>query len=248
MNPFHLFRRRRRGEHKRLIRMVPDSPLRQIDPRAKLALCLLIALSVMLPLERLAIFGVLFTLGMIAARLTQEMLYQIRRIAWILAILFVIDWVAISLAFALLITLRFTLVVSAFTLFFATTSPEEFRLALERLKFPYPYAFSLSLAFLSVSIMVEEWYNIFEAQRSRGAWQEKQGLRKIGDQLNSLIALGVPAIVLTVKRAWTFTEAAYTRGFDSPHRQPYRALQMRRADWSLALGALAAMGLIFFWR
>lgn len=247
MNPFNPFRRGR-GEHKRLIRMVPESPLRNVDPRAKLAICLLVALSVMLPLERLAIFWLLFTASMIAARLGEEMLFQIQRIAWILIILFILDWIAIGPDFALLITLRFTLVVSAFTIFFATTSPEEFRLALERLGFPYAYAFSLSLAFLSVSLMIEEWHNILEAQRSRGAWQEIKGLRRIGDQLNNLVALGVPAVVLTVKRAWTFTEAAYTRGFDSPHRRPYRELVMRRVDWALSLGALGAIALIFFWR
>jgi energy-coupling factor transport system permease protein len=228
--------------------MVPESPLRNVDPRAKLAICLLVALSVMLPLERLAIFWLLFTASMIAARLGEEMLFQIQRIAWILIILFILDWIAIGPDFALLITLRFTLVVSAFTIFFATTSPEEFRLALERLGFPYAYAFSLSLAFLSVSLMIEEWHNILEAQRSRGAWQEIKGLRRIGDQLNNLVALGVPAVVLTVKRAWTFTEAAYTRGFDSPHRRPYRELVMRRVDWALSLGALGAIALIFFWR
>jgi energy-coupling factor transport system permease protein len=247
VNPLNPFRRGR-GEHKRLIRMVPESPLRQVDPRVKLLICLLVALSVMLPLERLAIFWLLFTVGMVAARLGREMLYQIQRIVLILIILFILDWVTIGPDFALLITLRFTLVVSAFTIFFATTSPEEFRLALERLGFPYAYAFSLSLAFLSVSIMVEEWQNILEAQRSRGAWQEIKGLRRIGDQLNSLVALGVPAIVLTVKRAWTFTEAAYTRGFDSPQRRPYRQLVMNRVDWVLSLGALVSIVLVFFWR
>lgn len=247
MNPLNPFRRGK-GEHKRLIRMVPESPLRRVDPRVKLAICLLVALSVMLPLDRLAIFWIVFTISMIAVRLGREMLYQVRRIAVFLIVLFFLDWFTIGLDFALLITLRFTLVVSAFTIFFATTSPEEFRLALERLKFPYAYAFSLSLAFLSISIMVEEWQNILEAQRSRGAWQERQGLRKIGDQVNNLIALGVPVVVLTVKRAWTFTEAAHTRGFDSPHRRPYRELVLRRADWLLLLGTVTAIALVFFYR
>ena len=244
MNPF----RRGRGEHKRLIRMVPESPLRQVDPRVKLGICLLVALAVMLPLERLAVFWLLFAVSMFAARLAVEMLYQIRRIVWILAILFVLDWISVSPSFAVLITLRFTLVVSAFTIFFATTSPEEFRLALERLQFPYAYAFSLSLAFLSVALMNEEWLNIMEAQRSRGAWREIRGVRRIGEQLNGLVALGVPAVVLTVKRAWTYTEAAYTRGFDSPHRRPYRQLVMRSLDWALAVSALGVIVLIFFWK
>ncbi len=245
MIPFH---RRGRGEHRRLIRMVPESPLRQADPRVKLLICTLVALSVMLPLDRLAVFWAFFAAGMFAARLARELLYQVRRIVWILVILFIIDTVFVDLPFALLITLRFVLVVSAFTLFFATTSPEEFRLAMEKLGMPYSYAFSLSLAFLSVSIMYDEFLNILEAQKSRGAWIELKGIRRISEQANSLVALGVPAVVLTVKRAWTFTEAAYTRGFDSPHRHPYRRLVMRRSDWLLATACVAIVLPIFFYR
>ncbi|MCL4488265.1 MAG: energy-coupling factor transporter transmembrane protein EcfT [Chloroflexi bacterium] len=248
MNPLNPFRRRGTGEHRRLIRMVPDSPLRRIDPRVKLGVCILVALSVMLPLERLAVFWLIFAVGIVAARLTKEMLYQVRRIAFILVLLFILDWVGVGLTFAVLITLRFVLVVSAFTLFFATTTPEEFRLAMEHLRMPYAYAFSLSLAFLSISLMQEEFLNILEAQRSRGAWQDVRGLRRVGDQLSGLVALGVPAIVLTVKRAWTYTEAAHTRGFDSPRRRPYRQLALQSADGILLLAALAITGVVFFWR
>ena len=66
--------------------------------------------------------------------------------------------------------------------------------------------------------------------------------------MNNLVALGVPAIVLTVKRAWTYTEAAYTRGFDSPHRQPYRQMVMQPVDWALSIGALIVIILVFIWR
>jgi energy-coupling factor transporter transmembrane protein EcfT len=84
MNPLNPFRRRGAGEHRRLIRMVPKSPLRRVDPRVKLGICVLVALSVMLPLERLAVFWLVFAAGILAARLTREMLYQIRRIIFIL--------------------------------------------------------------------------------------------------------------------------------------------------------------------
>jgi energy-coupling factor transport system permease protein len=248
VNPLNPLRKRGTGEHRRLIRMVPESPLRHVDPRIKLGICILVALSVMLPLERLAVFWLVFAAGIVAARLAREMLYQVRRILVILVILFILDWVGVGFSFAALITLRFVLVVSAFTLFFATTTPEEFRLAMERLGMPYTYAFSLSLAFLSVSLMHEEFLNILEAQRSRGAWQDARGLRRIGDQLSGLVALGVPAIVLTVKRAWTYTEAAHTRGFDSPERRPYRRLALQSTDAVLLLAVAAVTALVFFWR
>ena len=245
MNPF---RRQRRGEHRRLVRLVPESPLRQVDPRVKLEMSILVALAVMLPLARLVAVWLAFMAIMFPARLAGEVWYQIRRIVWILVVLFILDWFAVGLEFALLITFRFSLVVSAFVVFIATTRPEEFRLALERLGIPYPYAFSFSLAFQSISLMNEEWQAIREAQRSRGAWEERRGLGRVGERLNDLVALGVPAIVLTVKRAWTLTEAAYTRGFDSPHRKPYRQLAMQPVDWVLAISSLAVIVLVFIWR
>ena len=245
MNPF---RRRGKGEHKRLIRLVHESPLRRVDPRVKLLLGILVALAVMLPLERLIIFWMVFVALMFPARLAREMFYQVRRIAWIIVILFFLDWLTIDLNFAFLITFRFMLVVSAFVIFFATTRPEEFRLAMERLGVPYRYAFSLSLAFLSVSIVDEEWRAIREAQRSRGAWVEGSGWSRIGERVRALVALGVPAVVLTVKRAWSLTEAAHTRGFDSPHRRPYRELAMTSIDWGLLLSGAITVALLFFWR
>ena len=58
----------------------------------------------------------------------------------------------------------------------------------------------------------------------------------------------VPVVVLTTKRAWAMTEAAYARGFDAPHRRPYRQLAMRRLDWLLLLTTLAIALALLFWR
>jgi len=240
-----VFRRRGRGEHRRLIRLVHESPLRAVDPRVKLIISMLVAFAVMLPLDRLIVFWLAFTALMFPARLQREVFFQIRRIVPLLVILFFIDWITVDLNLAFIITFRFMLVVSSFVIFFATTRPEEFRLALERFKVPYRYAFSLSLAFLSVSIMDEEWRSIREAQKSRGAWIELSGWRKWREQLEAMIALGVPAIVLTVKRAWTLTEAAHTRGFDSPNRRPYRQLSMTPVDWTLLIASAGVIVLLF---
>ncbi len=238
----------RRHGPRRLPQFVSASPLRRVDPRVKLELSLLIALAVMLPLERLALFWLGCAALTIPLRLAPAMAYQVRRILWLLVLLFVIDWIGVGFEFAVLITLRSTLVVSAFIIFFATTRPEEFRLALERMWIPYRYAFALSLAFLSITMMNEEWQLIWEAQHARGVQIARGGLRGVGERVNGLVALGLPAVVLTVKRAWTFTEAAYTRGFDSPHRRPYRQLVMQAGDWLLSTSALVIIVLIFIWR
>ena len=239
---------RHQGDDRRFSGLVQDSPLCTLDPRAKLLLATVIAFSVMLPFEKLAYFWLLFVIFIAFMRLAGAVLHQVRRVAPIVIILFVLDWFFVDVTFALLITLRLTLLVSSFVIFFSTTRPEDFRRALERLRVPYRYAFSLSLALFSVTAMREEWGAIREAQRSRGAWEEGGGLKKIGEVFGGLIALGVPAIVLTVKRAWMLTESAHTRGFDSPRRYSYRTLIMKPLDWTVVLVSLSTTLLLFIWR
>ncbi|MGD2040317.1 MAG: energy-coupling factor transporter transmembrane component T, partial [Anaerolineae bacterium] len=87
------------------------------------------------------------------------------------------------------------------------------------------------------------------AQRARGAWvQPQSSWRELVERLKDLVALAVPAIVMTTKRAWAMTEAAYARGFDSPHRRPFRRLSMGWLDWILLLAALVVMLALVLWR
>jgi energy-coupling factor transport system permease protein len=225
-----------------------DSPLRRVDPRTKLALSLCASLAVMLSLEKLAIFMGLYVLLLLWARLLPEAARQVWRLKWVLIVLFVVDWLFVSLDLAVIISLRLILLAGAFTLFFATTTPAELRLALEWLRVPYRYAFSLSLAFQSVGLLDDEWRAIREAQQARGAWSQPGGWRDLTAKVRDLVALAVPAIVLTTKRAWAMTEAAYARGFDSPHRRPYRQLALSWLDGLLLLATVTVAVILIFWR
>jgi energy-coupling factor transport system permease protein len=134
-----------------------------------------------------------------------------------------------------------------FALFFSTTTTRELGLALEKLRVPYRYAFSLSLAFQSLGLLDDEWRAIREAQSSRGAIPEASSFRQFVSRLGDLVSLTVPAIVLTTKRAWAVTEAAYARGFDSPHRTSYHTLRFSRLDFLLMAGTVALIALLY-WR
>jgi energy-coupling factor transport system permease protein len=174
---------------------------------------------------------------------------QVWRLKWVLIPLFLFDWLVIDLYLAAIVTLRIILLAGAFALFVGTTTPGELRLALEWLRVPYRYAFSVSLAFQSVGLLDDEWRAIYEAQRARGAWSfEWSGWRKFVEQLRDLVALTVPAIVLTTKRAWAMTEAAYACGFDSPRRRPFRQLAMSRLDWLLLIGTVIVSATLILWK
>lgn len=231
----------------RTLALVEESPLRRFDPRAKLVLCLCASLMVMLSLEQLALFSLLYLLLLVWAKLLRPAAGQVWRMRWILLVLFTVDWWLVGIELSLIITLRLVLLAGVFALLFSTTTMTEFRLALESLRLPYRYAFSLSLAFQSLSLLDDEWRAIREAQQARGALPEIRGGKSLLRQARDLISLTVPAVVLTTRRAWAITEAAYARGFESPRRQPYHVLVMLPHDWTMiAVSVLVA--LFFLWR
>lgn len=236
----------RAGGSQRVV-LVEDSPLRPVDPRTKLTMVLCASLAVMLPLERMLAFMGFYTLVLLWARLLPEAVQQVWRLKWILIVLFILDWFLIDLNLAIVVSLRLILLAGVFTMFFATTTASELGLALESLRVPYRYAFSLSLAFQSLGLLGEEWGTIREAQRARGVFSVESGIRKLVENVRDLIAFTVPAIVTTTKRAWSMTEAAYARGFDSPHRKSYRTLSFCWYDWVLLAGT-GFVTVLMFWR
>lgn len=233
---------------RQMIQLREDSPLRKVDPRIKLALTIALATAVMLPIERLAIFLVAVVGLLAVARLLPDAGRQAWRMMPVLVLLFILDWLFIGLAFAVLITLRFLLLVIISVLLVSTTTPEEFRLALVSCGVSHRYAFVLSLAFQSVPLLQGEWRAIWEAQRARGLLPERRGWRALPARVNDWVALVVPAVVLTARRAWALTEAAHARGFDSPHHLRYRTLRIGWQDWALLGGAVVGIGMLILIR
>jgi len=231
----------------RQLALVEDSPLRKADPRTKLFISVALSLVVMMPLERLAIFLGVYMLFLLWARLLVPAIRQVWRMKWFLLFLFALDWWLISLDHAALICSRLVLLTGFFALFFSTTTTRELGLALEALRVPYRYAFSLGLAFQSLGLLDDEWRAIREAQSSRGAVPQFNTFRRFLAQVGDLVALTVPAIVLTTRRAWAITEAAYARGFDSPQRVSYRSLAFSCIDFLLMAGTVLIV-ILLYWR
>lgn len=238
---------RGRGRERRFV-LVAESPLRRADPRAKLVLSLVLSLAVMLSLGKLLAVIAIYVVFLAWARLLPMAGRLLWRLKWVLLILFAVDWWLVSLELACLVSLRVMLLSGAFAIVFATTTPEEFRLALEWLRLPYRYAFSLSLAVQSIGLLETEWRAVVEAQQARGAWTPLTGWRNLTRQARDLVALAVPAVVMTTRRAWAMTEAAYARGFDSPVRRPFRRLRMSRLDWVLLGAAALVVAALALWR
>lgn len=224
------------------------SPLRRADPRTKLAICLCASLAVMLPLEKLIAFFLIYGIFIIWARLLPEAARQVWKLRWILGVLFLVDWLVVSLELAVAVTLRLVLMAGVFAMFFSTTTPSELCRALVWLRVPYRYAFSIGLSFQAVGGIDTEWRGILEAQRARGAFTAPAGWRYLIEQVRNLVSLTVPAVVLAARRAWAMTEAAYARGFDSPDRSSYSGLSMGAIDWLIIAAACGIAATLILWR
>ncbi len=196
-----------------------DSFLRSVDARSKLALALAGSLAAMLPLWPLAACCAGFSALALAAGLGGHLAGYLRRLAIFLVALFAFDYLAVGFDFAVLIAMRLLLLVTAFSLLFATTTADELKLALEQLGVPGRLAFTFATAYASLGLLQSEWEGILEAQRARGLFGAETSSSRWRLRLGSGVALLVPAVVLATQRAWTLSESAALRGLESPRRR-----------------------------
>ena len=221
--------------------LAAHSFLRRIDPRTKLVLSLAASAAVMLPLRPLALFVGCYAALVLTAGIARHAWRHLTRVGLLLVALFAFDWVLVGLPFAVLISLRLVLLVTAFTVLFATTTPDELRLALESLRIPRRVAFAFATACCALPLLESEWHAIREAQQARGIHRGDTGTsgwRGWRERVASAVALIVPAIVMITQRAWSIHESAAVRGFESPRRRPCRRAALSRLDW-LLLGSVA---------
>jgi len=225
-----------------------QSFLRRVDARTKLALAMGASSAVMLPLAPLALFVAGFAALVVVGRLVAPAAAQVRRVAPLLGLLFAIDWLVVGLPFAVLITLRVALLVTAFTVLVATTTPDELRAGLERLGLPPRLAFAMASTYRSLAQMEREWQTIIEAQRARGLLTSAARTRSWRLRLSDAVALVVPAIVLATQRAWALSESAAGRGLESPLRRPHGVHSLTRLDRALLAGAGGLLLVLLAWR
>jgi energy-coupling factor transport system permease protein len=220
---------------RRQLDLARHSFLRSADPRTKLVLALCASAGVMLSLRPLALFCACYFGLILAARLARHAAANLARVAPLVVVLFAVDSLFIGFEFALLITLRVVLLVTAFTVVFATTTPDELRVALERWHVPQRFALAFATAYCSLGLLQSEWRAILEAQQARGIFVSaaSPGWRGLRARLASAVSLIVPAVVLVAQRAWSINEAAAVRGFESPARHPYRARCLGAPDYLL---------------
>lgn len=166
-------------------------------------------------------------------------------------------WLTISregLWQALLILLRFILIIFMSTLMTLTTQPlsiadglESLLKPLKKLNFPvHEMALILSIALRFVPTLMEETDKIMNAQKARGVEFGKGNLK---EQMKAIVPLLIPLFISSINRAEDLAIAMTSRGYKSGDgRTRYRIIAYQKEDAYVAGVFTLLVCSIFFFR
>ncbi|MDI9644237.1 MAG: energy-coupling factor transporter transmembrane component T [Candidatus Verstraetearchaeota archaeon] len=213
--------------------------LHQIDPRSKLVYLILFTFLTVYftnPVALLAIFLSFLPMvyiGKISARWQQSL----RGALFFIVFIFVFNFIATvypswnfygAAVSGIAMSLRFLNLISVFSIFFLTTSPEDLTQSMVQLRVPYDYALTFNMAMRFVPTLSREAQYIMDAQRSRGLEMERGNFIA---RIRNYIPILVPLIISSFRRAELVADAMESRGFGaSKKRTSLYVLKMSQTD------------------
>ena len=229
-----------------------DTLLHRLDPRVKFAMAFAIIICSLLFEELLALTVLTVVLLPLArlGKVLKEWLQTLKGLSFLAIFIFAVNIVFIffgsgkSWEFPAAMALRFLVVVSAFSLFFLVTSPDELGLALQQSKIPFDVVFALTMAIRFVPVLALEIQTIADAQRSKGLELDRGNLLM---RIKRRIPLLIPLIVSSVKRSLEIAEAMESRGYgsDRPRTSLYQ-LKLRKVDYLFLLAIVSLLALSIY--
>lgn len=231
-----------------------DTVIHNLDPRVKFLLTLVFfSVSVMfldvVPL--LLVFIVQIPLVFIA-EVSNEWFKSIKGAGFIASFIFVTNMISFYyfrsgaltwdlVEYSLSLTMRFIVLVTSFSLFFITTSPDKLSLALEKARIPYEFNFAFITAIRFVPVLADEAQTIMDAQRSRGLELDKGNFLT---RIKNYIPILLPLIINSIRRSLELAEAMESRAFGATDdRTNLYELKMNNLD--LGVLVVAVILLVF---
>ena len=234
--------------------------MHRVDPRSKMIYLLLFtALTVYFtnPLVLLLLFassvpiviaGKIFSRWSISIKGSMFFIIMILTINFAIAIF--ADWqkgitmvtIIGALVTSMSMALRFIALISIFSSFFLTTSPEDLTQSMVQLKIPYDYALTFNMAMRFVPTLGREAQYIMDAQKSRGLEMERGNLIA---RIKNYIPILIPLIISSFRRAELVADAMESRAFGaSKKRTSLYALKTGKNDYVFILATVASFLLI----
>jgi energy-coupling factor transport system permease protein len=191
----------------------------------------------------------------IIAEVTNEWLKSIKGAIFIALFIFIsniisfyyfrggeLTWDLIEYSIAL--TIRFIVLVTSFSLFFITTSPDKLSLALEKARIPYEFNFAFITAIRFVPVLADEAQTIMDAQRSRGLELDKGNFLV---RIKNYIPILLPLIINSIRRSLELAEAMESRAFGATkNRTNLYELKMGKLDIAVLIISISLIFLAFY--
>ncbi|MEM0373500.1 MAG: energy-coupling factor transporter transmembrane component T [Sulfolobales archaeon] len=208
-----------------------DTIIHKLDPRVKFIFsfsCLLLSFLFGSVIILFCILIMILPLFYISKSLGNY-LKSLRGALFFMIIIFLLNYFTSGIDMAILIIIRLILIMSSFSIFFLTTYPEDFALALVSIGIPYDFALTFIMAMRFVPTLAREAQLIIDAQISRGLELDKGAFIT---KLKNYIPILVPLIVSSLRRSMSVAEAMESRAFGaSPKRSSLIELSFKRRDY-----------------
>ncbi|MHA1582998.1 MAG: energy-coupling factor transporter transmembrane component T family protein [Candidatus Baldrarchaeia archaeon] len=208
-----------------------DTYIHKLDPRTKMFMTIVFMTAALLftTIIPLLITFIATLIPILLAKSVKEWLNSLKGTTILLIFILVINSFIRDLNFALAMILRLIVLITAFSVFFLTTHPDDLAQALIQMKVPFDFAFALSMATRYVPTLAREAQTIMDAQMSRGLELQKGGLTQ---KIRNLIPLIIPLIVNSVRRALSIAESLESRAFGAIKKRTYLyQLKLKKNDF-----------------
>ena len=233
------------------------TPVHLLDPRAKF----LLVVGLIVP--SLLFANIYVMVGLLLAQLPLLVLGRVGR-RWVLSLragvflsglIFVVNLFTGSLLSAVALTLRFLVLLTAFSLFFMTTSPDDLGLALDKVRvvrwlsrkwlgYPNALSFTFTTAVRLVPTLAVDAQTVVDAQRSRGLELDKGNLLR---RVRNYIPILIPLLLIAIRRSLELAEALESRGFPGKEgRTSLFQLKLKAPDYLIMAASLATIA-VSFW-
>jgi len=228
-----------------------QTPIHRLDPRTKLLIsCAFFTAFLYTELLPLVIILLAQIPLVIVARIHREWLQTLKGGAFLAVMIFVINVLTGSqVTYSLAMVLRFLILISAFSVFFLTTMPDDLGAALEKMGVPYDYCFMFTTAVRYVPVLATEALTIIDAQRSRGLEMEKGNFIR---RVKNFIPVLIPLLVNSIRRSLEMAEAMEARSWGAVERRTSLYIPtLKSRDYASIVLTGSAMSLAiyarFFW-
>ncbi|MCC6013052.1 MAG: energy-coupling factor transporter transmembrane protein EcfT [Candidatus Verstraetearchaeota archaeon] len=216
------------------------SIIHKLDPRAKLVYVILFTVLTIYftnPLILLLIF--LSSVPMaILGKIVRKWLISIKSSLFFIIFIFLFNFIGIfwttgkiidTIIISIAMTIRFISLISIFSIFFLSTSPEDLMQSMIKLKIPYEYVLTFNMAIRFVPTLAREAQTIIDAQRSRGLEFEKGN---IFQKVKKYIPILIPLIISSLRRAEVIADAMESRAFGASKTRSFLyTLTMSKKDF-----------------